>query len=87
MCPAPLTTCSRSAPLASLRSKKPAAAASTPPAKDGNNFRARRLSVSDIDTSEFEKAAKGTPSDGTKKGRRLSMRCAPHEATRASLLP
>ena len=69
-------TISRAAPLTPLRSKKPAAAASTPPVKDGNNFRARRLSVSDIDTSEFEKAAKGTPTDGTKKGRRLSMRCA-----------
>ena len=31
------------------------------PAKGDENFRARRLSVSDIDTSEFEKAQQGTP--------------------------
>jgi len=43
--------------------------------KDGSNFRARRLSVSDIDTSEFEKSKAGgsTPSPSGQRQRRLSL--------------
>ena len=44
------------------------------PAKDGSNFRARRLSVSDIDTSEFAAAGGSTPSGSKgKPKRRMSM--------------
>ncbi len=46
--------------------------------KSNENFRARRLSVSDIDTSEFDKASgkstTATPEAGGKRGRRMSMR-------------
>lgn len=42
--------------------------------KDDANFRARRLSVSDIDTSEFEKANAATPDrPGGSRVRRMSM--------------
>jgi len=44
-----------------------------PGKKDGENFRARRLSVSDIDTSEFDKAKGGSSSTPPARQRRLSL--------------
>ena len=41
--------------------------------EEKSNFRQRRLSLSDVDTSEFDKAGTSTPGAAPKRGRRLSM--------------
>jgi len=54
----------------------PPAAGKAPTKKTDENFRARRLSVSDIDTSEFDKAATTSPAAKAAaggRGRRMSM--------------
>lgn len=63
--------------------RKPAATAavkppSSTPARDGSNFRARRLSLNDLDTTEFDDKPSASP-EATCRGRqrRLSMRRAP----------
>ena len=53
-----------------------------------DNFRARRLSVSDIDTSEFEKGNPITsPMPQSGRQRRMSMRCVPAVAATAQPWP
>jgi len=58
----------------------PPAAGKKPAGATDQNFRARRLSVSDIDTSEFEKAKSGastTPNAAVNKGRQRRMSMSP----------
>mmetsp|Transcript_27353 Transcript_27353/g.76766 ORF Transcript_27353/g.76766 Transcript_27353/m.76766 type:complete len:86 (-) Transcript_27353:1744-2001(-) len=73
---------------ASPNAKAPAAA----PARDSSNFRARRLSLNDLDTTEFDRKSGGTP-EASHRGRqrRLSMRyarpcVASHPCNQAHLL-
>jgi hypothetical protein len=59
-------------------SPRPPSGSSGKAKADEKNFRARRLSVSDIDTSEFDKAKTNvaSPAAPGQRARRMSMRCA-----------